>query len=51
MLLFELCLVLHWGAGCVCMYVCLCVYGGEGGYVCECGALPGASGGLWQYIY
>lgn len=30
--------------------------GGEGGIVCtysvcECGALPGASGGLWQYIY
>lgn len=60
LLLFELCLVLHWVAGGGSMGVCACVFvcmeGWRGGYgvyvrVYERGALPGASGGLWQYIY
>lgn len=36
------------------MRVCMGVRGGAvcvRTCVCECGALPGASGGLWQYIY
>lgn len=50
-LLFEVCLVLHRGAGGgsgLCKVgggLCMCMR------VCERGALPGASGGLWQYIY
>ena len=33
------------GTVCVCVCVCVCLC------VCERGALPGVSGGLWQYIY
>lgn len=54
MLLFELCLVLHRGAGGGSMSVRVCRGRGRYGVylrVCERGALPGASGGLWQYIY
>lgn len=55
-LLFEVCSVLHRGAGGG-SGLRKGVGGGEGGAVCMCicvcerGALPGASGGLWQYIY